>query len=63
MDSRSKTNDDDKVFVILRKARFTPKFEEPIENHQTANKKGRPEEHSMGFLTGFLALFSNPLLH
>ena len=63
MDKRSKSIENDKITNILRKARFGSKYEESTEVYPPAHKKDSSEELTMGFLTGFLALFSNPLRH
>lgn len=63
MDKRLKSIESDKITNILRMARLIPKFEESGEDDQTIYEKDRSEEHGIGFLAGFLMLFSNPLLH
>ncbi len=63
MDKHFKSIENDKITNILRKARLFPIFEESGEDNQTIYEKDRSEEYGLGFLAGFLMLFSNPLLH
>ncbi len=63
MDKRFRTSGNDKFSKILQKARVNLKFEEPGENSAHDDHKRRSQDHAIGILNGFLALFSNPLLH